>query len=251
MSSVRRATEVVQGTLQELHDAGSPSDLVLETTDGKQWRLESGKASAANDRRTRDLIGQQVSLRGRPLADGRTFRWSQIQLDANRGTSDESFTKTLEAFRRFASKTGYFAGDFETDVTQSSVEAWWNGRDEIARQFIPLGHDGMDSLYALWCYDGRKPADAPVVFLSGEGSDNTVLANGLQDFLSLLASNQDLIGMVKHWAGPSETAEASDHKKYVKWLTGRGIEVRDPADIVSDAQAKHPDFDAWVTEQMS
>lgn len=90
--------------------------------------------------------------------------------------------------------------------------------DEIREQLALFGHDGDGSLYGLWFNKKRPSAQAPVVYLNSEGSDDTeVITANLTDFVSLLLLDRDEVGMFYDVARNNDDRESKYHDAFVKW----------------------------------
>lgn len=145
---------------------------------------------------------------------------------------------------------GFISCDFElTDSGAEDVLAWFDGNTAAAQQFIIFGSDGMHSLYGYWLYDGRSLAQAPIVYLHGEGVYNSVLANSLAEFLGLLALGKEMPGMVDAWDATAEPC--ANVAAYRSWLD-KELGIHPPADgraIIEHARKEHPDLNAWIERQ--
>jgi nucleoside-diphosphate-sugar epimerase len=143
----------------------------------------------------------------------------------------------------------WYSDHFELVTWEYGQPAWFGGDCTAARQFIVFGHGPDGSLYALWLYPGRTAADAPVVFLGSEGTDCSLLAGDLGEFLSLLAIGADELGFA---VSGGEIAEANSPaarlSEFREWLRASfGIMPSDrPRAVVFEARTRHPDFGAWL-----
>src|SRR5262249_21357549 len=120
----------------------------------------------------------------------------------------------LASLRKFvASCDDDFSGDLELHAGGAdAMRAYFRDTPEVASQFAVFAHDGMDSQYGFWMYDGLSIDKAPVVYLNGEGSDCTVLANSFDEFLGLLAGNYPMLGFYKEWKAQAENS--ATHAKF-------------------------------------
>ncbi|MDB5100611.1 MAG: hypothetical protein JWM80_5032 [Cyanobacteria bacterium RYN_339] len=136
---------------------------------------------------------------------------------------------------------GYYSGRFK--LAPESAEGWLGG-PERAADFALFGHDPDGSLYGFWLYEGRTPANAPVVYLNANHSNSSVLANDLEEFLALLALDVTDLGMYfdeadrPHKRSPGNAA-------FRTWLADCfGIEPAALAPrVVKRAGAAHPALD--------
>src|ERR1700678_2481878 len=86
-------------------------------------------------------------------------------------------------------KKDWISGRFElTDWTKRVDTAWFDGDERVSQQFWNFGSGPDGSIFAFWLYDNRSLDDAPIVYLSSDGAEGSiVLANSFDEFLSLLA----------------------------------------------------------------
>src|SRR5262245_32641725 len=149
---------------------------------------------------------------------------------------------------KYAKKAGGFVScDFElTSTGADDVLAYLGGNEDAAKQFLIFGVDGMHSLYGYWLYEGRPLAQAPIVYLSGEGIGSTVLASSLEDFVSLLALVKESGGILDAWDAASAPCRNND--KFRAWLESEtGIKPpRSPRQLIEKARKSHPVLQDWV-----
>ncbi len=89
----------------------------------------------------------------------------------------------------------FYTGHFElSDGGPATALAWFDNDRAPAAQFVIFAKESDGSSYSYWLYEERKLHDAPIVYLGSEGTGCTVMANTLEEFLSLLA-----IGIRGHW----------------------------------------------------
>ncbi len=144
----------------------------------------------------------------------------------------------------------YVSGDFE--LSDDDACSWFHGDTKLAAQFAIFGHDGMDSLYGFWLQAGQPIDKSPIVYLNGEGSDNTVLASSLREFLGLLGHNYDCVGMYRSWDPPEDPSNEATHRRFLGWLKARRIAVSTrPKAVVTAARKAHPDLDKWLKKKLS
>jgi len=154
----------------------------------------------------------------------------------------------------------------EYGAVTDGFEAWnpeeWEDQDPAhewfgkipSQRLITIGKDGAGSLYVLWCYEGKAPAEAPVCYLGGEGEGNTVLADNLEDFWEMLLTGESW-GPYDSEFFPPETSEFDEedpegpayfrhnHRKDRK-------EPRPAAEIREQAIKRHPDFNEFVNKEV-
>ncbi len=140
--------------------------------------------------------------------------------------------------------------EFDSDGYQAALD-WTNDNEQEATQFVLFLIDNGASDYGYWRYNRQLLDQAPLVYLGGEGVDNTVLANSLEDFVRLIALGPPNIGM---WRKSYRDVEASDDTlRFREWLrTETGIVAptsEEAREIIETARYKHPDIDQWVQEQ--
>jgi len=126
----------------------------------------------------------------------------------------------------------------------------WDLDEGAAKKVLVFGHDPMDSDYGIWLTEGAALESAPIVYLNGEGCDNTVVAGNLGEFLGLLASGFECIGLLSELRGAKwkkKKAKAVD--AYAAWLVKNGVRPLEGAAVWPAIQAAvkaHPSFDEWL-----
>ena len=137
------------------------------------------------------------------------------------------------------------SGNFEFDTDGRDSAAAWFGRDEsAASRFAVFGRGPDGSVYALWLHAGLDTPRAPVVLLDSESDDNKVVASDVREFLRLLA-----LGYSEPGRYPTLEPEDPDSAEELRgWLSEEfGLDPpASAAELVSAAQARHPDLSAWV-----
>jgi hypothetical protein len=135
-------------------------------------------------------------------------------------------------------KGGSFSGRFKLAAGDA---AEWLGDAARASDFAVFGHDADGSLYAYWFYDGRTPADAPIVYLNVGHSGSTVLADSLEDFLTLLAHDVVDLGMYFDEAARPRKHSAGN-QAFKTWLSECFdlAPATHPERVVKKAAASHP-----------
>jgi len=144
----------------------------------------------------------------------------------------------------------WYSGHFQLDTWPFGADHWFGDR-KTAEQFIIFGHGPDGSLYGLWMYPGRTVENAPVVFLGSEGTNCSLIAGELQQFLSLLAVGADELGFEISWGEVSEqNPPARRLQEFRQWLkTSFDIaESENPLSLVAAARREHPDFAAWLAQ---
>lgn len=143
----------------------------------------------------------------------------------------------------------------DLDVTmkgQQWLRMGFRSTPNLRDQFVIFASDRSQSLYGYWRYDGQPLDRAPLVYLNDEGVDNTVLANTLEEFLTLVAVGQPSLGLVGKWDDGEELDEYT--VRYRAWLRAElGIEaptISQARAIVESARASHPDLDAWLRQSL-
>jgi hypothetical protein len=127
------------------------------------------------------------------------------------------------------------------------LKIWFCGDTKAAEQFAGFGAGPDGSILAFWLYRGADASSAPVVHLGSEGQNNVVLASDVRDFLRLLGIGYDELGFDDLSAPPTEPATA---ERLRAWLLAE-FNITPPttgAELVRQAQARHPDFSAWVED---
>ncbi|RDI99288.1 hypothetical protein DVT68_00005 [Dyella solisilvae] len=156
----------------------------------------------------------------------------------------------LQALLEFQSqKREWYSGYFELDTWAFGNPAWFGGDRNASEQFAVFGHGPDGSLYALWLYEGRSLATAPVVFLGSEGTDCGVIANDLRDFMALLGIGAHELGFEISWGEVSEAGTPAGRlSEFRSWLADCfGISApSDPLALVRLARENHPDFASWL-----
>jgi hypothetical protein len=148
---------------------------------------------------------------------------------------------------RSEATAGLLSCDFElTPNGESDSYYWFDGREAAAKQFQIFGFDGMHSLYGYWLYPGRTLADAPIVYLNGEGVENTVLANNLEEFLALLTLGEEAVGLYNGWGESADSCHGIP--EFRDWANEEFgiVPPANPKEIVETARRSHPDLDAWI-----
>jgi hypothetical protein len=127
------------------------------------------------------------------------------------------------------------------------VKDWFQGNQAGWSKVKLFGVDGIHSLYGIWLYDGRTSENAPIIYLGGEGEGTTVLASTWEEFLSILAANQEWEPFDKKFFDATDNNE-EQNTAFRAWLKeAHGIgPAKDPMAIMRKAKKEHPDFDKWL-----
>src|SRR5262245_33575433 len=154
-----------------------------------------------------------------------------------------------DQFRRlcaFADKHGReVSGNFEFDTDgRDSALAWFAGDEPAASQVAVFGRGPDGSLYALWLHAGPDASRVPVVLLDSESADNKVVAADVREFLRLLAMGYDEPGRYPTLE-PDDPDSAEELREWLSEEFGLGP-PESAAELVSGAQARHPDLAARV-----
>ena len=147
------------------------------------------------------------------------------------------------------SRKDFFAGNFEPHINTVNVLRYWFGDNHDAMsQIVVFGCNGDGSLYALWLYGTQILEQAPVVFLGSEGTDNTVVASNITEFIQLLLLGIDDLGFVISHPGWSTTISKRDTQVFSEWAEKELgiIKPSDPERLVRVAIETHADFNAWL-----
>ncbi|HVK22041.1 MAG TPA: SMI1/KNR4 family protein [Actinokineospora sp.] len=143
--------------------------------------------------------------------------------------------------------------DYEPHDSFMSVgetEDWWRaltGNPAPAGPgFRVFGQDGTGGYAAFWLVRPDAPvADQPVVFLGSEG-ERGVVAKDLAAYLWLLADGSGPMEAVAYgaWASSPRPELVAIARTYAPEREQRA------ADIIAEARAEFPDFDAMVEAQI-
>lgn len=144
----------------------------------------------------------------------------------------------------------FFCGSFEIDEDKyGGVKDWFQNSEAGYSRVKLFGVDGIGSLYGIWLYDGRTSANAPIIYLGGEGEGTTILASTWEEFLSILAANQEWEPSDKKFFDATDNNE-DENAAFADWLkAAHGITpAKNPLAIMKKARKEHPDFDKWLKE---
>ncbi len=144
---------------------------------------------------------------------------------------------------------GYpIVGGFEIcNEGAEALESWFRGDPEMISKLGVFGNSATGSNYAVWLIEGDDPDAAPVVLLESEGR-NATLARNAAEFCRLLGVGHDDVSLDDMTRPPEEVVEGLDD--YRAWLQ-QTLGLTPPAlgaEITDEAQAKSPDFAAWVDD---
>lgn len=161
---------------------------------------------------------------------------------------DSSLFETIDT--DYDPPTFFVCGDFQlVDDPQTALENWFgDAAHKAGEQLRIFLIDGNMALYSFWQYQGQPLAATPIVYLDDEGVDNSVVANHLREFLSLLAAgferiSPDAIAYAVAHPGEHEPMDVSGCPLFA----ALGIEAApDPLQVLQQAHTAHPDFAAWI-----
>ena len=141
-----------------------------------------------------------------------------------------------------ADAKGYFSGRFKLGPEDAGA---WLGGPEQASDFALFGRDADGSQYGFWLYDGRTPADAPIVYLNAAHDGSLVIAQGLEEFLALLALDITDLGVFYDEADRPRK-HSPGHAAFVAWLADcfAITPAVQAARVVKRAAAAHPTLQA-------
>ncbi|MBK9000748.1 MAG: right-handed parallel beta-helix repeat-containing protein [Myxococcales bacterium] len=147
--------------------------------------------------------------------------------------------EALAKLARFQEEHGRLTG--ETMYVSPGPLAGWPGME---KEFAVFGSGPDGSTVAFWLHDGLGIERAPVVYLDSEGTENLVLAETFEGFLSILATGRDDLRWDEQLA--PEIDDEDEHEAFCEWLKEElGVE---PAKKISKlrkaAEAKHPGLHA-------
>jgi hypothetical protein len=153
----------------------------------------------------------------------------------------------LRALAEWQSSRRYVeTGPFELESRRDGITAWFEGDEEKAARFVPVGENADGSIYAFWRYEGRAQEDAPIAYLDSEGTGNGVVAEEVRELLSLVATGEEPY----YWLRGERAPEPLDVSAFRDWLSDElGIEpAADPVAVVRRAQARHPDLEDAIAK---
>jgi len=147
----------------------------------------------------------------------------------------------------------WYSDSFElAEIGENGIKRDFGDDKEVLSQFLEFGHDGNYSIYALWLYKDMPLEEAPVVYFNSEGVGNTVVANNLTEFLTLLAFDEELI-----LGTYPDTNEYSEHttrnQAFRAWIRERyHLQMASqPNEVIQKAQSNHPDLELWIAARGS
>jgi len=125
---------------------------------------------------------------------------------------------------------------------------------EIDSYFFHFGFDADGSVYSFWMYKCFPIEKTPIVFTGWSWIGNTLLANSLDEFLSLLSLGIEELGYAVNFPPDWVTQISYDPETLLfrNWLhENLGVSMpSDPLKIVKGAKNSHPDFDKWFEERV-
>lgn len=148
-----------------------------------------------------------------------------------------------------AAGTNSLGGDLNLSATgRRSLEAGSPDVPGLADHFIVFAADGSGAMYGYWRYEQQPLDRVPLVYLDDEGVDNRVLANTIEELLTLIALGQPYLGVVDKWDEDEQPDPYTT--RYRVWLRAE-LQIEAPTVaqarvIVERATAAHPDINAWL-----
>ncbi len=126
-----------------------------------------------------------------------------------------------------------------------ALKGWFGADSEAWHQLAGFGAGPDGSTLASWLYAGPEVESAPVVHLCSEGVKLIVLADSFRDSLMLFGIGYNELGFDDLSVPPAEPESAA---RLRAWLIAEfGIHCPETGiELVRRAQARHPDFEAWV-----
>lgn len=159
--------------------------------------------------------------------------------------------QTIEEFSLITDDGAWPFGDCNLSPPNDDILNYWAGSaasaSKMAEQLKVWLHGPDGYLYAFWSYDGRPMLEAPIVYLDDEGDGSAVVANNLDEFLSIAAHGFNRIKHDELEPWPDELPSSPE-----AFFTARHITpAQDWAQRMSAARDAHPDFEAWLDELLS
>lgn len=174
----------------------------------------------------------------------------QSQFRRNFPPSYEIPEAIWKLFQYQINASGY-SGYFCLDDTLWSIEF----PDALRPYFVLFGSDADGSFYAFWLYSDFSLKNAPIVFLSFDGTKNIILANSFLDFLALLGLGIEELGYTVQQSNWWKTSPKSNdaNTEFRQWLKYEFdiVPPEDPWMILQDARNNHPDLNQWLKERMN
>jgi hypothetical protein len=146
----------------------------------------------------------------------------------------------------FLDRTDYpISGRMKLRPEGEGLKGWFGAGSEARHQLAGFGAGPDGSTLASWLYAGQDVASAPVVHLGSEGDQMVVLADNLRDFLTLFGIGYNELRFAD-LSRPPEEPESAERLR--AWMAAEfGIRCPETgSELVQRAQARHPDFAAWV-----
>ena len=140
--------------------------------------------------------------------------------------------------------------------SDDDIQAWLGALPSDGTRFVVFAQDGTGSLFCLWLRPGQADVEtAPIVYLGSEG-ELGVLGKDPVAFLEFVASGMTFNGHSGSFFDPLEDEEDEDEvaeakrrraavAAYLKRSAGV-TKLRDPAQVRAEAEAAHPDLEAWI-----
>lgn len=142
----------------------------------------------------------------------------------------------------------WYSDHFELDViSKAGLKTYFGENEEVLAQFLEFGHYSDGSSCALWLYKDMRLEDAPIVYFDSDAQGDTVVANNLPEFLTLLAWDEE---MRCGWC--SQTEDDLEHtarnQEFRVWIWERyHLKVAsNPNEVIFKAKQNHPDLQEWI-----
>lgn len=145
----------------------------------------------------------------------------------------------------------WYSDSFELAViSKEGLKTYFGENEELLSRWIEFAHDGNDSSYALWLYREMPLESAPVVYFNSEGEGNTVVANNLAEFFTLLACDQEMV-LGEYPETDNDNEHTEMNQAFRVWIRERyQLEaVTHPNEVVQKAKRHHPDLQEWIEGQ--
>lgn len=151
-------------------------------------------------------------------------------------------------------------GNFNVEFRIRSEDDWpvtldyWFGADtwrQSGHSFELIGVDSTGGLYCLWTHPDLAGREPPVVFMGSEGEGVGVIAETMADLVDVLAQGYAWVGHEgsyqrdEEWLEPDVLARFSGQARQTL-----NRDARSPEEILVAARDQHPDFKAWVDQQV-
>ncbi len=147
--------------------------------------------------------------------------------------------------------TEWYSDSFElASISKEGLKTYFGEDTEVLSQFIEFGQDGNGSTYALWLYKDTPLDDAPIVYFNSEGAENTVVADNLAEFLTLLAAYKELL-LGSYSDGDEDDPPTQGNREFRTWIREKYQlqAASNPNEIIQKAQKNHPNLGEWIDKK--